>query len=365
MACAVYPQSRDFAQKMEREAEHVIRKLRNHPCILLWAGDNEVDEVYDGLGYEADNRYNAITREVLPRAVRMNDPYRKFLPSSPYIAMGVPRYSVPEQHNWGPRGYFKDEFYKNTRAHFISECGYHGCPAPESLARFLPPERLWPYTNSSWMTHDTDYLPHGERGYNRNQLMADQVQVLFGLVPETLEEFSLLSQISQAEALKFFIERTRIHKWRRTGIIWWNMLDGWPQISDAIVDYYFRKKRAYQTVCRAQWPVLIAADEHAGWEHAIYLLNDGRESYEVTYVVKDGDTGEVLLSGAERSPANENLRLGAVRVIPASRRLLVFEWQMEGKTYGSYYVTGFPPYPVENWRRWLGVIDALPMGETV
>ena len=82
-------------------------------------------------------------------------------------------------------------------------------------------------------------------------------------------------------------------------------------------------------------------------------------------VVKDGDTGEVLLSGAERSPANENLRLGAVRVIPASRRLLVFEWQMEGKTYGSYYVTGFPPYPVENWRRWLGVIDALPMGETV
>lgn len=365
MACAVYPQSRDFAQKMEREAEHVIRKLRNHPCILLWAGDNEVDEVYDGLGYEADNRYNAITREVLPRAVRMNDPYRKFLPSSPYIAMGVPRYSVPEQHNWGPRGYFKDEFYKNTRAHFISECGYHGCPAPESLARFLPPERLWPYTNSSWMTHDTDYLPHGERGYNRNQLMADQVQVLFGSVPETLEEFSLLSQISQAEALKFFIERTRIHKWRRTGIIWWNMLDGWPQISDAIVDYYFRKKRAYQTVCRAQWPVLIAADEHAGWEHAIYLLNDGRESYEVTYVVKDGDTGEVLLSGAERSPANENLRLGAVRVIPASRRLLVFEWQMEGKTYGSYYVTGFPPYPVENWRRWLGVIDALPMGETV
>lgn len=111
--------------------------------------------------------------------------------------------------------------------------------------------------------------------------------------------------------------------------------------------------------------MLIAADEHAGWEHAIYLLNDGRESYEVTYVVKDGDTGEVLLSGAERSPANENLRLGAVRVIPASRRLLVFEWQMEGKTYGSYYVTGFPPYPVENWRRWLGVIDALPMGETV
>lgn len=97
MACAIYPQSQDFAQMIEREAEHVIRKLRNHPCILLWAGDNEVDEMYDGLGYEGANRYNALTREVLPRAVRMNDPYRKFLPSSPYIAMGVPRYSVPER----------------------------------------------------------------------------------------------------------------------------------------------------------------------------------------------------------------------------------------------------------------------------
>ena len=118
------------------------------------------------------------------------------------------------------------------------------------MKKFIPEDQLWPYTNSAWNTHDTDYLPHGERGYNRNRLMADQVKILFGREPEDLETFSRLSQIVQAEAKKFFVERTRIKKWRRTGIIWWNMLDGWPQISDAVVDYYFVKKRAFDYIRR-------------------------------------------------------------------------------------------------------------------
>ena len=60
---------------------------------------------------------------------------------------------------------------------------------------------------------------------------------LFGAVPDDLETFALASQITQAEAKKFFIESTRLRKWRTSGILWWNVIDGWPQFSDAIVDY--------------------------------------------------------------------------------------------------------------------------------
>lgn len=77
--------------------------------------------------------------------------------------------------------------------------------------------------------------------------MVDQVRDMFGTECESLEQLAMLSQISQAEAKKFFIEQTRLKKWRRTGIIWWNMLDCWPQISDAVVDYYFHKKLAFTT----------------------------------------------------------------------------------------------------------------------
>ena len=67
--------------------------------------------------------------------------------------------------------------------------------------------------------------------------MASQVRLLFGSVPDILDDFAAASQASQAETLKFFVELFRAAKWRRTGIIWWNMADGWPQFSDAVVDY--------------------------------------------------------------------------------------------------------------------------------
>ena len=92
MACATYSALPDFVAQLEAEATAVVKKLRNHPSILLWAGDNEVDESCIAQGFATEeNRYNELTRVVLPRVVRMHDPDRFFLPSSPYIPAGSPR----------------------------------------------------------------------------------------------------------------------------------------------------------------------------------------------------------------------------------------------------------------------------------
>ncbi len=95
-------------------------------------------------------------------------------------------------------------------------------------------------------------------------LMRDQVRTLFGCVPDTLEDFARMSQISQAEAKKYFIERFRVSRGRRNGIIWWSLIDGWPQVSDAVVDYGYTKKLAYHYIKRTQQPVLFAFDEPDG-----------------------------------------------------------------------------------------------------
>ena len=358
MACCTYPDVPELIEALEKEATQVVRKLRNHPSILLWAGDNECDESFVGLHTpSASSRYNRLTREILPRIVRLNDPMRMFLPSSPYIPEGIARYLVPEQHNWGARAYFKDDFYKHTTAHFISECGYHGCPSVASLKKFIPEDMLTPWLGSSvWDTHNTDYLPHGPRGYNRIQLMDDQVRILFGDVPKDLEQFSLLSQISQAEAKKFFIERTRVKKWRRTGIIWWNMIDGWPQISDAVVDYYYDKKLAYHYIKRVQQDVCLILDEHKDWGHDVYLCNDGCWSGRVEYTVTDGESGEVLLSGACDSEANRTVKVGNLRVLPGEQRLFLLRWTRDGQTFGNHYITGFPPYNAGRMILWQEII---------
>ena len=85
MGCALYPQTQEFLESIRREAVSVIRKLRNHPSIVLWSGDNECDAFYlDGNGLDPAN--NRITREILPQAVFQCDPYRPYLASSPYYS---------------------------------------------------------------------------------------------------------------------------------------------------------------------------------------------------------------------------------------------------------------------------------------
>ena len=361
MGCAIYPQSDEFAAVIEAEAVKVVRSLRNHACIMTWAGDNEVDEAYGWMGRKLPHsRYNRITREVLPRVIGSHDPYRDFIPSSPYIPDDVENgWNVPEQHNWGPRDYFKGDFYKHSTAHFISEAGYHGCPSVKSLAKFIPADELLPIGGKgAWTTHNADYTLIRERGYDRNELMTNQVKVMFGEVPEDLDSYAIASQLSQAEAKKFFIETTRLKKWRRTGIIWWNLLDCWPQISDAVVDYYYEKKLAYTFIKRVQQPICLMMGESEAWKHNVTLGNDGCWSGEVKYTVEDGEDGRVLMSGSVWSGANENVYLGQLPSIPGEQRLYLLRWEIDGVAGCNHYVSGFVPFDFRRYREvWLPIIE--------
>ena len=46
MACGNYPQTEEFAKRLSSEIRQVVRALRHHPSIFLWAGDNECDQNY-------------------------------------------------------------------------------------------------------------------------------------------------------------------------------------------------------------------------------------------------------------------------------------------------------------------------------
>ena len=159
MACAIYPQTPEFLEVMRQEAISVVRKLRNHPSLALWSGDNEVDQAYFYSGF--DPAHNKITRDVLPQVVFQCDPYRPYLPSSPYMSPEVIATGrtelMPEDHLWGPRDYFKSTYYTQHTAHFVSEIGYHGCPGLSSIKRFVDESHVWPWQdNSQWVFHSTD-----------------------------------------------------------------------------------------------------------------------------------------------------------------------------------------------------------------
>jgi len=311
MACAEYPNGEDFLRNMEAEAVSVIRALRNHPSLLLWSGDNECDEAgptvrLNGRTVHAyDPNENRITRGRLPRVVRQHDPARPFLPSSPYLdPEACPDHNPSEDHLWGPRDFFKGKYYGTANCHFASETGYHGCPSPASLARFIPEERRnnrgdgKRCSDPVWLAHsacmETD--PSFVYAY-RVPLMTRQVERIFGTASPDLSEYALQSQISQAEAKKYFIERFRLGKWRRTGIIWWNLIDGWPQISDAVVDWYGCKKLAYHYIKTSQTPFCMAVDEPVDGRLTLCALNDTRSPVTVRYTVTDLSDGTSVLEG--------------------------------------------------------------------
>ncbi len=136
----------------------------------------------------------------------------------------------------------------------------------------------------------------------RIKLMADQVRELFGAVPDNLDDFALASQISQAEAKKFFIEMFRTGQPNRTGIIWWNLIDGWPQFSDAVVDYYFRRKLAFYYIKRVQQPLILSMREPANWNLELVSVNDAGAEAELDYTVTELTTGEVVHSARATVP---------------------------------------------------------------
>jgi len=354
MACRFYPQDEGYQRQIREEATALVRRLRNHPSLVLWAGDNEVDVMLASDPHPMDPAINHLTRRVLPQVVGLNDPTRPYLPSSPYVADTVYRSgslrSCPEDHLWGPRDYYKSDYYKNSPAHFVSEIGYHGCPSLESIRRFITPDRVWPYTdNPEWILHSSDQK--GDPG--RVLLMEKQVRELFGQVPTDPEEYVLASQICQAEAKKYFIERMRAGRPDKTGILWWNLLDGWPQMSDAVVDYYFTKKRAYEYIKRSQAPFAIIAGEPEDGVLKLLACNDTLGAAQGSFTVTDGLTDALLLEGSFTAPENATTCIGEVALCACDQRFLMIRWTADGATGFNHYTCGERPLSLDAYKRFI------------
>ncbi len=364
MACAIYPQDEDFCRKIQKEVTSVVRKLRQHPSLALWAGDNECDMGthkgwYNGGAKGAQNpNDNVLTRKTIPDVLRVEDPWRPYLPSSPYIDEFVFDnkfdYTV-EDHLWGPRDYYKGEFYSTAKAMFASECGYHGCVSPESAAKFISQEALWPpQNNDSWLVHAASpEIDYDACWAYRIPLMCEQVVTLFGEMPDNLADFAAASQLSQAEAVKFFIERFRKAKWDRTGIIWWNVIDGWPQFSDAVVDYYYTRKQAYFHIKQCQQPFCLMIDEaKKDGTRDMFAVNDTNAAVSFAYTVRDVESNRIVKSGSGAVGSNASRVVDTLAADPAAQGMYYVEWIVGDSKGYNHYLYGEPTYSLKQCLQW-------------
>ncbi len=246
-ACACYPQDPAFLDEVRAEAEQVVTRLRRHPCLMVWCGDNEDDwlsEAYGVAGY----RDNPTTKQVLPDVVQRLSPEIPYVPSSPFSRRADDQNADTEGdvHLWNHAVSHDDAFYFGRRPRMVTEMGRMALPDMEVIRSFVPESDRWPILNDTWRLHCSD----PNRVCWGDWRMLDLFHCITACKrdePQSLEDMIRTTQALQVEATRAWI-RYYSGDPECWGIFLWNLADCWPQISSAYIDYPFRTRPALETV---------------------------------------------------------------------------------------------------------------------
>jgi beta-mannosidase len=263
-ACGIYPAHAKFQASVRAEAEAQLRRLRHHPAIVLWCGNNEDYQIAESLGlYDAnfDGDFlstpfpaRAIYERLLPAVFAELDPDRLYWPGSPYGGSSVADQTVGDRHTWdvwhGTMAPYAQ--YPRYGARFVSEFGMQAAPHLRTLEACLSPHECYPASRS--------FEHHNKAEGGPRRLAAYLSDVL--RLPLTLEDYVYGTQLVQAEALLAAFGGFR-RRWRGPGeyacggALVWQLNDCWPVTSWAIVDHALRPKPAYYIVRRALAPLAL------------------------------------------------------------------------------------------------------------
>ncbi|RKL00587.1 Beta-mannosidase B [Fusarium oxysporum] len=271
-ACGNYPAWPDLRKSIDREARANIKRLRHHPSIVLWAGNNEDYQLRESenLTYDFDDhdpeswlktdfpaRY--IYEKLLPDACKDLHPNAVYHIASPWGGKVTTDPTIGDIHQWnvwhGSQQKYQD--YDKLVGRFVSEFGMEGFPDIKTIDAFLPQGKDDPERFSTSSTIDFHNKADGQLR-RLGLYMAEN----FRFTLEPLEDYVYYSQLLQAEALA-----SAYRLWKRqwqgpkkeycSGVLVWQTNDCWPVTSWAVCDYYLQPKHSYFTIKREMAPITI------------------------------------------------------------------------------------------------------------
>ncbi len=266
-ACGEYPQQPWFLREAKIEAEKAVTRLRNHPSIIMWCGNNECEWLFcmENPGSSPDDMTGAkIFRDILPSVCGTFDGTRPYWRSSPFGA-GFPNdESNGNHHQWQVWSAWKDyRHYENDYARFVTEFGFQAPANRGTLEEVSRSEDRTP--QSLFMEHHNKQIEGQERLF--------RFQSAHYMLDSDFDGFIYQGQLVQAEALKTAIEHWRRRKFNTAGALFWQLNDCWPVSSWAVVDSALRPKAGYYFAKKFYAPVLVSFKRfEKGAE--VWLTND-------------------------------------------------------------------------------------------
>ena len=282
-ACSMYPGNADFLNNVRLEAEQNVQRLRNHACLALWCGNNEMEYAWAqgheerGWGwkqlYNTAQRaqiwqaYDTIFHHILPKVVTDYAPGQPYWHSSPSAGMGKlakDDNTSGDMHYWGVwHGQEPFSAFRKYKARFMSEYGFQSFPEYNSVKRYTLPEDR---------NIESEVMAWHQRSGIGNLRIREYMEAEYK-VPADIEEFLYVGQVLQAEAIG---DAMRIHRAAMPycmGSLYWQLNDCWPVASWSGIDYYGRWKAMHYKVkeaCKNQIIYAVIEDN----ELKVYGIND-------------------------------------------------------------------------------------------
>ena len=292
------PGTYDFKLNIEAEAEDQVRRLRNHPSIVVWCGNNETESAFDWAPrptLPADVKFliwqDYLTEfsGILPRVVARLDPETPYWPSSPsadYEALSD-HYQSGDHHDWSVwHGRVPFTEYEKHHWRFVTEYGFQSFPEARTVETFTQPEDRTGIFTPVMLAH--------QKNNEGNSIIQDYTAKDYP-TPKDFASFLYVSQVLQAEGIKIGTEHWRRSRPETMGTIFWQLNDCWPVASWSSIDYYGRWKALQYYARRFYAPILVSPHVEDG-SLKVYIVSDKTEKQTASLRVRLIDfDGKILL----------------------------------------------------------------------
>jgi beta-mannosidase len=291
-----------FKLNIEAEAEDQVRRLRNHPSIVVWSGNNETEVALNWgdrgklpieTKWQMWQDYLTEFSGILTRVVARLDAETPYWPSSPSAdyeettANYLPGYQSGDAHIWDVwHGRVPFATYETHHARFVTEYGFQSFPEMRTIEAFTEPEDRKNIFTPVMLVH--------QKNNEGNSIIHDYLLKDYP-EPKDFPSFLYVSQVLQAEGIKIGAEHFRRSMPETMGSIFWQLNDCWPVASWSSIDYYGRWKALQYYARRFYAPVLVSPHVEEG-SVKVYIVSDKTEAQAATLRLRLMDfDGKVLL----------------------------------------------------------------------
>ncbi|HEV2731175.1 MAG TPA: glycoside hydrolase family 2 protein, partial [Terriglobales bacterium] len=265
-----------FKQNVEKEAEYQVRRLRDHPSIVIFCGNNETEAAFhweerDRLSPQARLQmwqdYLTVFSGILDRTVNRLAPQTPYWPSS-YSSdyeETSPKFQSGDFHDWSVwhgRAPFSE--YEKHFPRFMTEFGFQSFPEMATVAAFTNPEDRATIFTPVMLAHQKN---------NEGNSIIQEYMLKYYLEPKDFVSFLYASQVLQAEAIKIGAEHLRRNRPRIMGSIFWQLNDCWPVASWSSIDYFGNWKALQYYARRFYAPLLVSPHLEDG-SFNVYVVSD-------------------------------------------------------------------------------------------